>query len=193
ILDLFPHVERGSFKPLYSALKWENREDYFEAWKEGRTGYPIVDAAMRQLNTTGWMHNRLRMIVASFLTKDLLIDWRWGELYFMQKLIDGDLALNNGGWQWAASTGTDAQPYFRIFNPVTQSIKFDPSGSFIRQHVPELKRLPDKFIHDPSGLYQKAPLLLSESGVILGREYPFPIVRHDEQREKALGLYKSVS
>lgn len=192
ILDLFPHVEKGSFKKEYDGLTWENREDYFDAWKDGQTGYPIVDAAMRQLNTTGWMHNRLRMIVASFLTKDLLIDWRWGEHYFMQKLIDGDLALNNGGWQWAASTGTDAQPYFRIFNPITQSKKFDPSGAFIRKFVPELKRLPDKFIHDPSELYQKSPLLLSELGVALGKDYPFPIVRHDKQREKALLLYKTV-
>ncbi len=131
ILHFFPHVETGAFRREYDAVEWENRHDFFEAWCVGETGFPIVDAAMRQLNQTGWMHNRLRMITASFLTKDLLVDWRWGERYFMKQLLDGDTAANNGGWQWAAGTGTDAQPYFRIFNPFSQAKKFDPEGRFI--------------------------------------------------------------
>jgi deoxyribodipyrimidine photo-lyase len=138
ILYHFPHVETGCFRREYDALEWPNDQDLFEAWCEGRTGYPIVDAAMRQLNQTGWMHNRLRMITASFLTKDLLLNWRLGERYFMKQLLDGDLAANNGGWQWAAGTGTDAQPYFRIFNPASQTAKFDPEETFIRKYVPEL-------------------------------------------------------
>ncbi|RFM24354.1 MAG: deoxyribodipyrimidine photo-lyase [Candidatus Thermochlorobacter aerophilum] len=193
ILDHFPHVEKESFKPEYRALSWENREDYFEAWKNGRTGFPIVDAAMRQLNQTGWMHNRLRMIVASFLTKDLLIDWRWGEKYFMQKLVDGDMAANNGGWQWSASTGTDAQPYFRIFNPISQSKKFDAEGKFIKKFVPELKNIPEKYIHNPAEILQSSPLLQSEWGVRLGIDYPFPIVNHEQQREKALKMFKKAA
>ena len=190
ILYHFPQVEFGSFKPDLVGINWENNPAFFEAWKAGQTGYPIVDAGMRQLNQTGWMHNRLRMIVASFLCKDLLIDWRWGELYFMQRLIDGDLALNNGGWQWAASTGTDAQPYFRIFNPELQSKKFDPNGNFIRQFVPELANLPSKDIHNPYSVYQKSPLMLERYGVKLGKDYPFPIVDHKIQRQKALKMYK---
>lgn len=193
ILDNFPIVERESFQPACRNLKWENRSDYFEAWKAGRTGFPIVDAAMRQLNETGWMHNRLRMIVSSFLTKDLLIDWRWGEKYFMQKLVDGDMAANNGGWQWSASTGTDAQPYFRIFNPTSQSEKFDATGRFIKTFVPELKFVPEKFIHSPSELLQKSPLLEKELGVKLGRDYPLPIVEHHVQREKALAMFKAAN
>jgi len=192
ILDHFPHVENRSFKPEFENLKWENNEAFFEAWKDGQTGYPIVDAAMRQLRQTGWMHNRLRMIAASFLVKDLLIDWRWGEHYFMQLLIDGDLAANNGGWQWTASTGTDAQPFFRIFNPILQSQKFDPKGEFIRKFVPELKSVPDRYIHFPAEILKKSPLLAQEIGVRLGKDYPLPIVDHKTQREKALQLYKSV-
>jgi deoxyribodipyrimidine photo-lyase len=191
ILDHFPVVERESFQPSFRKLRWENREDYFEAWKQGRTGFPIVDAAMRQLNQTGWMHNRLRMIVASFLTKDLLIDWRWGERYFMQRLVDGDMAANNGGWQWSASTGTDAQPYFRIFNPASQSQKFDPHGNFIKTFVPELRAVPEKYIHAPHNLLQQSPLLMKELGVELGKDYPLPIVDHAVQRDKALAMFKS--
>ncbi len=190
ILYHFPHVEHGCFKQDLDGIAWENNEVFFEAWKNGQTGYPIVDAAMRQLVQTGWMHNRLRMIVASFLCKDLLIDWRWGELFFMQHLVDGDLAQNNSGWQWAASTGTDAQPYFRIFNPTLQSIKFDPDGTFIRRFVPELSDIPVPHIHEPYALQKKSPLSLEESGIILGKSYPFPIVEHKIQREKALKLYK---
>ena len=132
VLFHFPHVEKRAFKDSYQNIPWENNKNYFKAWKEGRTGFPIVDAGMRQLRQTGWMHNRVRMIVASFLTKDLLIDWKWGEQYFMEQLLDGDLAPNNGGWQWSASIGCDAQPWFRIFNPITQSKRFDPDGNFIR-------------------------------------------------------------
>jgi deoxyribodipyrimidine photo-lyase len=157
---------------------------------EGKTGYPIVDAAMRQLNATGWMHNRLRMIVASFLTKDLLVDWRIGENYFRSQLLDGDIASNVGGWQWAASTGTDAQPWFRVFNPVAQGMKFDPAGSFVREWLPELQNVPDKFIH--------APWLMSYSettwlGFQLGRDYPNPIVDHGVQRLLALDMFKKVA
>ena len=173
ILARHPRVEHSAFLEKYENLKWENDSKKFRAWTEGKTGYPIVDAGMRQLNETGWMHNRVRMIVASFLTKDLLIDWRWGEAYFMDKLLDGDLAPNNGGWQWAASTGCDAQPYFRIFNPYLQSKRFDPEGAYIRKYVPELQKLSAKQIHEPSGV----------SG------YPEPIVDHSEQREKALKMY----
>jgi deoxyribodipyrimidine photo-lyase len=177
ILFHHPRVEHQAFLQKFQNLEWENRDNYFEAWKTGRTGYPIVDAGMRQLNQTGWMHNRVRMIVASFLTKDLLISWQWGERYFMEKLLDGDLAPNNGGWQWAASTGCDPQPYFRIFNPLLQSQKFDPTGSYIRTFVPELRTLSDSEIHEPH-----------QSGKKI--DYPAPIVDHQEQKEKALELYE---
>jgi deoxyribodipyrimidine photo-lyase len=149
ILYHFPRVTKTAFNPSLANIPWRNDEAEFAAWKEGRTGMPIVDAAMRQLKETGWMHNRARMIVASFLVKDLLIDWRWGEAWFMENLLDGDIAANNGGWQWTAGTGTDAAPYFRIFNPVLQSAKFDPNGDYIRKWVPELRRLDAKQIHAP--------------------------------------------
>ncbi|HRQ23871.1 MAG TPA: deoxyribodipyrimidine photo-lyase, partial [Anaerolineales bacterium] len=141
ILYHFPHVAKTAFKESLANIPWRNDPSEFQAWKEGRTGVPVVDAAMRQLKETGWMHNRARMIVASFLVKDLLIDWRWGEAWFMENLLDGDIASNNGGWQWTAGTGTDAAPYFRIFNPVLQSTKFDPNGDYIRKLVPELRGL----------------------------------------------------
>ncbi len=173
-----PDVEIQSFLPAFRDLPWENRQDWFLRWCEGTTGYPIVDAGMRQLNQTGWMHNRVRMIVASFLTKDLLIDWRWGEKYFMEKLLDGDLAPNNGGWQWAASTGCDPQPYFRIFNPVLQSERFDPEGSYIKRYVPELKNVAADCLHDPLRIPSSAG-------------YPKPLVEHREQKEKALRMYAS--
>jgi deoxyribodipyrimidine photo-lyase len=144
-----PNLERQAFRPALRALPWENDRGLFAAWQRGETGFPIVDAAMRQLRATGWMHNRCRMIVASFLTKDLLVDWRWGERHFMRELLDGDLAANNGGWQWAASTGTDAQPWFRIFNPTTQGERFDPDGAYVRQWVPELRDVPTRWIHQP--------------------------------------------
>lgn len=178
-----PRVADESFKLQYRALAYENRTEWFDAWRNGQTGYPLVDAAMRQLSQTGWMHNRLRMISASFLVKDLLIDWRWGEQHFAELLLDFDLAANNGGWQWAASTGCDAQPYFRIFNPVTQSQRFDPEGRFIRRYVPELATLSNKDIHAP-WLARSLP-----AGFTLGRDYPAPLVEHAIQRERALALF----
>lgn len=173
-----PDVETGSFLPQYRQMKWEKNEAFFHAWQEGKTGYPIVDAGMRELATTGWMHNRVRMIVASFLTKDLLINWQRGENHFMKLLLDGDLAPNNGGWQWAASTGCDPQPYFRIFNPWLQSKKFDPNGDYIRKYVPELADVPAKALHTPDA--------------DRGADYPAPIVAHDEQRGRALAMYEAV-
>ncbi|SEL76510.1 deoxyribodipyrimidine photo-lyase [Colwellia chukchiensis] len=168
------------FNPKYQDVKWPNNPELFQAWCQGRTGYPLVDAAMRQLNQTGWMHNRLRMVVASFLTKHLLIDWRWGEKYFMQQLIDGDLAANNGGWQWAASTGCDAQPYFRVFNPIRQSERFDPKGEFIRKYLPELAQIPDKHIHFPHQYLAKENLAC----------YWPAVVEHKEARLAALAFYR---
>jgi deoxyribodipyrimidine photo-lyase len=149
ILYHFPYVAKTAFNRSLASIPWRNKSSEYEAWKRGETGVPVVDAAMRQLKETGWMHNRARMIVASFLVKDLLIDWRWGEEWFMQNLLDGDIAANNGGWQWTAGTGTDAAPYFRIFNPVLQSAKFDPNGDYIRKWVPELRGLNAKQIHTP--------------------------------------------
>ena len=186
ILYHFPHVAERSFKPEYADLKFENDKHKFRAWCEGKTGYPIVDAAMRQINQTGFMHNRLRMIVASFLVKDLLIDWRWGEKYFADNLNDFDLAANNGGWQWAASTGCDAQPYFRIFNPVTQSERFDPDGKFILRYLPELKGLSSAAIHAP---WLASSVDMTSAGMVLGKQYPKPIVDHATSRVKALALY----
>jgi deoxyribodipyrimidine photo-lyase len=174
-------IKGNAFKAQYQQLPWQNDETAFSLWCEGKTGYPIVDAAMRQLNTTGWMHNRLRMIVASFLTKHLLIDWRKGEDYFMSKLIDGDFAANNGGWQWSASTGCDAQPYFRIFNPISQSEKFDPKGDFIRKYLPELEFVPAKDIHFPHQYLKQ---------VGKSQCYWPPIVEHKQARLKALEFYK---
>ena len=182
VLHHFPHVTRGAFRPEYDRVAWSDNQEHFQAWCEGRTGYPIVDAAMRCLNATGMMHNRLRMIVAMFLTKDLLLHWQWGERYFMRQLVDGDMAANNGGWQWSAGTGTDAAPYFRIFNPVTQGEKFDAEGKFVRQWIPELAAFPDDMIHQP----WENPLLLSRS------HYPQRIVLHEEQRPKCLALFKAV-
>ncbi|CAM4186456.1 deoxyribodipyrimidine photo-lyase [Pseudoalteromonas byunsanensis] len=177
----FPKLCRHqNFNDKYNMVNWRQDEQQFSAWCEGKTGYPIVDAAMRQLNQTGWMHNRLRMIVASFLSKHLLIDWRRGEKYFMEHLIDGDLASNNGGWQWAASTGCDAQPYFRIFNPIAQSEKFDPQGDFIRKYVPELEDVPNKYIHFPHDY-----LALKQCS-----DYVVPIVDHKEARARALAAFK---
>jgi len=163
ILWHFPQVERKSFKPAYDKIEWRNNEKEFEAWCEGKTGYPIVDAGMRELNTTGFMHNRVRMITASFLTKHLLIDWRWGEAYFAKKLLDFDLAANNGGWQWAASSGCDAAPYFRVFNPELQMEKFDPKLEYIKKWVPEFGT----------------------------EKYPKPVVDHKFARERVLKIYKA--
>ncbi|MCK0106099.1 deoxyribodipyrimidine photo-lyase [Marinobacter sp. S0848L] len=181
ILYHYPRLSmHRAFKPETEALKWNDPGEHFEAWKEGRTGIPIVDAAMRQLKATGWMHNRLRMITAMFLSKNLFIDWRLGEAWFMQNLVDGFLASNNGGWQWSASTGTDAAPYFRVFNPVTQSERFDPKGEFIRNWVPELAKLDNKRIHDPS------------KGGVIPKGYPRPIVDLKESRKEAIARFQAL-
>ncbi len=187
ILYHFPQVHTESFRTDLQGIRWANSPEDFRAWCEGRTGYPIVDAAMRQLAETGWMHNRARMIVASFLTKDLLIDWQWGARWFMQNLVDGDLAANNGGWQWAAGTGTDAAPYFRVFNPVLQGKKFDPHGDYIRRWLPELNAVPPPFIHTPWDM----PLAEQRrAGCLLGQQYPAPIVDHAWARERTLQAYQ---
>jgi deoxyribodipyrimidine photo-lyase len=192
VLHHRPRVVGHAFRPEYDALKWEHgkhADALFAAWAEGRTGYPMVDAAMRQLVRTGYMHNRLRMVAASFLVKDLGIDWRRGEACFALHLNDFDLAANNGGWQWAASTGCDAQPYFRIFNPVTQSEKFDPDGKFIKRYVPELATLPAPLVHAP---WLARPIDLASAGIALGSTYPLPIVQHDEARERTLARFAAV-
>jgi deoxyribodipyrimidine photo-lyase len=182
LLIHFPRLsQHRAFKQNTEHLPWRTDKKAFDAWCQGKTGIPIIDAAMRQLLATGWMHNRLRMITAMFLTKHLLIDWRKGEKWFMQHLVDGDLASNNGGWQWSASTGTDAVPYFRIFNPTTQSQKFDPQGSFIRKYLPELAHLKDKEVHDPSKSQRKQT------------QYPAPIVDLKVGRERALDAFKRLS
>lgn len=188
ILHHFPHVQRSSFRHEYDAIQWRNDPDEFAAWCAGQTGYPVVDAALRQLNSTGWMHNRARMITASFLVKDLLIDWRWGERYFMQQLLDGDPAANNGGWQWAAGTGTDAAPYFRIFNPTSQAEKFDTHGRYIRRWVPELAAVPDSYLFEP---WQMPPLIQHSAGCVIGRDYPAPLVNHKLAREQTLHAYQA--
>ncbi len=172
-------VKHENFLVWGNRLQWRQNEDWFEAWCSGNTGYPIVDAAMKQLNATGWMHNRLRMVVASFLVKDLQIDWRKGERYFMSQLVDGDFAANNGGWQWCASTGCDGQPYFRIFNPISQGERFDAEGDFVRQWLPELESVPNKFIHNPWKWEAFDSI-----------DYPHPIVDHKEQRAITLDLFK---
>ncbi len=187
LLHHHPHLAQGqTFKAQFNAIAFSNEQMKFAAWCEGRTGYPLIDAAMRQLNQSGYMHNRLRMVAASFLVKDLHIDWRWGERYFAEHLLDFDLAANNGGWQWAASTGCDAQPWFRIFNPITQSEKFDAQGKFIRRYVTELERCTDKWIHSPWLM----PLAEQERcGVFIGKQYPSPVVDHALARAQTLALY----
>jgi deoxyribodipyrimidine photo-lyase len=187
-----PHVVDHAYKPEFDALRWEEgaeADERFTAWAEARTGYPLVDAAQRQLLQSGFMHNRLRMISASFLTKDLGIHWLRGERFFADWLLDYDLAANNGGWQWAASTGCDAQPWFRIFNPVTQSERFDPQGKFIRRYLPELANVPDKFIHSP---WKMKTTEQTAAGCTIGHDYPAPIVDHAAAREKTLLRFKAI-
>lgn len=189
ILYHFPEARSESFREKYRALPWRNDPDQFAAWCEGRTGYPVVDAAMRHLAQTGWISNRARMIVASFLVKDLLIDWRWGEQWFMQQLVDGEPANNNGNWQWVAGTGTDAAPYFRIFNPVSQGEKHDPDGAYVRQWVPELANVETGILHKP---WRMSAEQQRTAGCIIGQDYPAPVVDHQEARETALAAYKSL-
>jgi deoxyribodipyrimidine photo-lyase len=187
ILYHFPNVHRESFRADLRKIAWVNDEEDFAAWRQGKTGVPVVDAAMRQLVTTGWMHNRARMVVASYLTKDLLIDWRWGERWFLENLLDADVASNNGGWQWSAGTGTDAAPYFRIFNPTSQGIKFDPQGDYVKQWVSELKDVPVEFIHKP----WEMPLEVQvQSRCRIGKDYPAPRVDHAFARERVLNAFK---
>jgi deoxyribodipyrimidine photo-lyase len=187
ILYHFPYVLDIAFNPARRNIPWRNASEELDAWKEGRTGYPIVDAGMRQLAETGWMHNRARMITASFLIKDLLINWQDGEQWFMRSLVDGDPAANNGGWQWSAGTGTDAAPYFRIFNPVLQGKKFDPLGNYVRRWVPELSNVPEGKIHSP---WEMTPDEQRSFGASIGRDYPAPFVDHAAARERTLKAYQ---
>ncbi|MCC6396814.1 MAG: deoxyribodipyrimidine photo-lyase [Bacteroidetes bacterium] len=186
ILTAFPFVLKSSFREEFRAIPWRRSTLAFERWKDGMTGYPIVDAGMRQLNEEGWMHNRVRMVVASFLTKDLHVSWQWGERYFMDRLIDLDLASNNGGWQWVAGTGTDAAPWFRIFNPAMQGKKFDPEGAYVRRYVPELARVPARMIHEPWLMSQQDQEAFR---CVLGRHYPKKLVEHAEARELTRKMY----
>ena len=183
VMAEWPEAATEAFRPELRGMRWRDDPQGFEAWADGQTGFPVIDAAMRQLRTTGWMPNRARMIVASFLCKDLLVDWRQGEAHFMRHLVDGDVASNNGGWQWAAGTGTDAQPFFRIFNPTSQAKKFDPDGDYVRAHVSELREVPTKWIHEPWTMPEAAQ---AEAGVVIGEDYPAPLVDHAEARERAL-------
>ncbi len=187
ILFNYPETVSKPFQKNYAHVKWNNDAALFDAWTQGRTGYPIVDAAMRQLATTGFMHNRLRMIAAMFLTKNLDTHWVIGERFFMRSLVDYDQAANVGGWQWSASTGTDAAPYFRIINPELQSRRFDPEGEFIRQFVPELRKVPDKFLHAP---HVMPPEIQREAACVIGRDYPAPIVDHATAKAGAIAKFR---
>ncbi|NPV86784.1 MAG: deoxyribodipyrimidine photo-lyase [Anaerolineae bacterium] len=188
ILYAYPQVLNTAFKSDMRAIPWRNSPEELDAWKAGKTGYPLVDAAMRQLASIGWMHNRARMVVASFLSKDLLINWQEGERWFMRQLVDGDPASNNGGWQWSAGVGTDAAPYFRIFNPILQGKKFDPQGIYIRRWLPELAFVPEEYLHEP----WRMPLSVQHaSGCVMGKEYPYPIVDRSLVRERTLAAYRA--
>ncbi len=188
LLYHFPHTIEQPLREQYTDFQWLEDDEAFAAWREGRTGYPVVDAAMRCLNATGWLHNRARMIVASFLTKDLLIDWRKGERYFMQQLIDGDSASNVGGWQWAAGVGADAQPFFRVFNPTLQGQRFDPNGDFVRRWLPELAQVPDRLVHEP---WKMTEAEQREAACLIGRDYLAPIIDHHYARNRALQHYRT--
>ena len=189
LLHHFPQITEHAFRPEYDAMPWRAAGAEFEAWKRGRTGYPLVDAGMRELWTAGWMHNRVRMVVASFLVKHLLIDWRRGEAWFWDCLVDADLGSNVQNWQWVAGSGADASPYFRIFNPIAQGRKFDEDGRYVRRWVPELAGVPDKWLHAP---WEAPPEVLRDAGVRLGRDYPRPLVEHDVARRRALDALKAV-
>lgn len=190
LLHHFPFIEAKAFRPEYDAMPWRDDPTALQGWQRGQTGYPLVDAGMRQLWATGWMHNRVRMVVASFLVKHLMIDWREGETWFWDTLVDADLASNVQNWQWVAGSGADAAPYFRIFNPTAQGQKFDGDGTYVRRWVPELRRLPNKWIQAP---WTAPPEVLRDAGIRLGHDYPRPIVDHDEARARALGALKTVS
>jgi deoxyribodipyrimidine photo-lyase len=186
-LHHFPDVLTSEFDVRLRAIRWLDQPEDIEAWKTGHSGYPVVDAAMRQMLATGWMHNRLRMIVASFLVKHLLVDWRIGEAWFMQQLVDGDPAANNGGWQWTAGVGMDAAPYFRVFNPVVQAKRFDPEGAYVRRWLPELASVPTTYIHEP---WRMPAAVQGEAGVRIGLEYPSPVVDLGKGRLRALEAYR---
>jgi deoxyribodipyrimidine photo-lyase len=191
VLFHFPRNARSEHQGRYRKIKWSYARKPFEAWCEGRTGYPLVDAGMRQLLAEGWMHNRARLVVGSFLTKDLGIDWRWGERHFMRYLIDGDEANNNGNWQWIASVGVDPQPYFRrIYNPTLHMERYDPEGAYVRKYVPELERVPDEHLREP---WEMPEDVQEESGCVIGTDYPGPIVDHREARQEAMARYRSAS
>ena len=189
LLYHFPHTPHAPLRQDFARFPWAKNAAHLRAWQRGRTGYPIIDAGMRQLWTTGWMHNRVRMIVASFLVKHLRLSWQEGAEWFWDTLVDADLASNTLGWQWSAGCGADAAPYFRVFNPILQGLKFDPQGNYVRRWVPELARLPVEFIHKP---WELSPLELEAAGVRLGKTYPQPIVDHGEARDAALKAFKSL-
>jgi deoxyribodipyrimidine photo-lyase len=190
LLYHFPHLVDTNLQKKFDNLKWLDNQDHLKSWQKGMTGYPIIDAGMRQLYETGYMHNRVRMIVGSFLVKNLMIHWKYGQEWFWDTLVDADIASNSASWQWVAGTGADAAPYFRIFNPVTQSKKFDPNGQYIRKYLPELKNIPNKYIHLPSEIDNK---LLVSYGVEIGKDYPSPIVDLSLSRERALSAFKKLS
>jgi deoxyribodipyrimidine photo-lyase len=189
VLLNFPANARSEYQQRYRGMRWSRAEKAFAAWKDGRTGYPLVDAAMRQLAREGWMHNRARLVVGSFLTKDLGIDWRWGERHFMRLLVDGDQANNNGNWQWIASVGTDPQPYFRrIYNPTLHMERYDPDGTYVRRYVPELEKVPDEHLREP---WEMPAEVQEKAGCVIGTDYPEPIVDHQEARLEAMERYRS--